>query len=372
MLPSRPLGSLLLSALLLSACAGTEPTQVVARPAMVVQAGAAAVSASAFAGEVRARHEPVLAFRIAGKLAKRHVDVGARVQAGQVLAELDPADVALQLEAARAQQASAEADLALARAELERHRSLFERQLISRSLFETREAAFNASQARLRQAKAQAAASGNQASYAQLRAPSAGVIAQRLAEAGQVVAAGQTVFVLAVDGEREVAISVPEQSAAAFAPGRDLLVELWAAPGKRFAGRLREISPAADAASRTYAARVSLGEAEQALELGQSARVYALDATVAALALPLSALHAKDGQPAVWLVDPHTSRVRLTPVQIGAYRETDVPVTAGIAASDWVVAAGVHLLRDGQLIKPIDSKNRALTLATAAPVADAH
>lgn len=352
--------------LALTGCSGSGAVEEVVRPAMVVQIGAGAADATAFAGEVRARHEPALAFRIPGKIVRRRVDVGDAVRKGDVLAELDPADVALQLEAARAQEASAEADSDLARAELERHRNLFERQLISRSLFETREAAFRAAQARLRQARAQSASSGNQASYAQLRAPSDGVIVQRLAEAGQVVAAGQSVFVLAVAGEREVAISVPEQSSALFTPGKELLVELWAEPGKAIPGRLREISPAADAGSRTYAARVSLGASAVPVELGQSARVYARDAGAVALALPLSALHIKDGQPAVWRVDPATSTIHLTPVKTGAYRETDVPVLAGLKAGDWVVSAGVHLLQEGQTIKPIDRSNRAVALAPAA------
>lgn len=361
--------ALLPALLLLAACSGSADVEEVARPALVVRAGAGAPTAVAFAGEVRARHEPLLAFRIGGKLLRRQAEIGDRVQKGQVLAELDPADVGLQLEAARAQLASAEADLALATAELARHRSLFERQLISRSLFETREAAQQAAAARLRQAKAQAAASGNQASYAQLRAPGDGVIAQRLAEAGQVLAAGQPVFVLAGDGEREVAISVPEQSAQDFAPGRELQVELWAKPGDFLPARLREIAPAADSASRTYAARVSLSAKADAVELGQSARVYAVAPGPMALSLPLSALHAQNGKPAVWRVDPATRTIHLTPVQIGAYTETSVPVTAGLSAEDWVVAAGVHLLREGQRITPIDRSNR--TVALVARDADA-
>ena len=125
----------------------------------------------AFPGEVRARHEPVLAFRIGGKVAKRLVDMGDRVEAGQALAELDAADVALQLEGARAQLASAEADLALADAELERHRVLYEQQIVSKSLYDTRVSAQQAAAARVRQARAQASVSGNQATYAVLRAP---------------------------------------------------------------------------------------------------------------------------------------------------------------------------------------------------------
>jgi multidrug efflux system membrane fusion protein len=196
-------------ALLLVACNGQE-AEPVARPVLVVQPGAAGLGVTAYAGEVRAREEPPLAFRIGGKLARRLVDVGDRVTAGQALAQLDASDVSLQLEGSRAQLASAEADLALAKAELERHKNLFDQQLISRSLFETRQAQYAAAAARARQARAQASVSGNQAGYAVLRAPRNGVITQRLADVGEVVAAGQPVYVLAAEGEREVAIAVPE------------------------------------------------------------------------------------------------------------------------------------------------------------------
>jgi multidrug efflux system membrane fusion protein len=323
-----------------------------------------------FSGEIRARYEPALAFRIPGKISRRLVEVGDRVEAGQVLAELDAEDLDLQLESARAQQASAEADLNLARTELERLRSLVDRQLVSSSQFEAQEAAFHVAEARLREARAQTATATNQAGYAELRAPQSGVIMQRQAEAGQVVVAGQAVFLLAVDGEREVAISLPEQSAEAFRPGRELVVELWAMPGQFIPGRLREIAPAADSASRTYAARVSLGKSDLPVELGQSARVYTIEPGPTALALPLSALHAKDGKPAVWKVDPQTLRVRLTPVEIGPFGETAVPVLKGLEAGDWVVAVGVHLLHDGQLIRPIDNQNRPVVLSGPSSTTD--
>ena len=355
----------------LSGC-GAEPVgDAPARPAMVVQPRPGGDTATAFAGEVRARHEPVLGFRIGGKIAERFVDVGARVKQGQPLARLDASDVALALEGARAQLASAQADLALADAELERHRNLFERQLISRSLFDTRVAQQQAAQARVRQAKAQASASGNQAAYARLLAPADGVIAQRLAESGQVVQAGQPVFVLAQDGEREVAIAIPERRAADFAPGRALVVELWSEPGVRVPATVREIAPAADAQARTYAARVAFDAGASGGELGQSARVYALDDAGSTLSLPLSALHVRDGDAAVWVVDPATSTVHLRPVHAGAYGEASVPVISGLEPGEWVVAAGVHLLLEGQKIRPIDRDNRAVVLAPPAPVAAA-
>jgi multidrug efflux system membrane fusion protein len=354
----RLLAPLVLAALL-GACAepAAEPAP---RPAIVTRASAGTAAIAAFAGEVRAREESPLGFRIAGKIARRLVDVGATVRAGQPLAELDAADVSLQSEANRAQLASAQSDLALARAELQRHQELAAKNLVSRSLLETRDAAFRAAEARVRQARAQAAASGNQVGYAVLRAPADGVIAQRLAEAGQVVAAGQTVFVLAADGGREVAISVPEQSVAQFAVGRELVVELWAAPGKHYPARLRELSPSADPATRTYAARVAFEAPDARVELGQSARVYAAG-SADGLSLPLSALTRAGDRPAAWVVGAD-GVVHRRALRIGPYGEERVPVLGGLRGDEWVVSAGVHLLREGERVLPIDRDNRPVRI----------
>ena len=356
----------------LAGCGDDSASQDTARPAWVVQATTQGAAPTAYAGEVRARFEPALAFRIGGKISKRFVDVGARVKKDQPLAELDASDVALQREAAQAQLSSAEADLALATSELERYRDLVDQQLVSRSLYDARVSQHEAATARVRQARAQADVSVNQAGYAVLRAPASGVIAQRLAEAGQVVAAGQTVFVLAEDGEREVAISVPERDARDFSVGRPLAVELWSRPGERFPGLLREISPSADPQARTFAARVSFEPGDTPVDLGQSARVYANGGDQPVVTVPLSAVHEMDGEAAVWVVDPEASSVHLQPVALGAYGEDRVPVLEGLAAGDWVVAAGVHLLLEGQRITPIDDQNRPVDLAPPASAAEAR
>lgn len=358
-----------LAALSLAGC-GADPVETAVRPVLVMQPGGAHSTFNAYAGEVRAREEPQLSFRVAGKIAKRFVDAGSRVKAGDALAQLDASDLLLAREAARAAVTSAESDLALAKSELDRYKNLLDRQLVSRSLYDSREASYRAAQARATQARAEARVSGNQSGYAVLRAPRDGVIAARLAEAGQVVAAGQTVFVLAVDGEREVAISIPEQSVDQYPLGRDLAVELWSASGKRFPGKLRELAPAADPQTRTFAARVSFVAPGVNIDLGQSARVYAQDGNGGDLSLPLSALVGKDGQSAVWVIRAQSvgegearrtqSVVHLVPVKVGAFDEDRVPVLSGLKADDWVVSAGVHLLREGQAVRPIDRKDRAV------------
>ena len=347
---------------LLAACGHEEAAQTTVRPAMVVQPQPSAQAMDSYPGEVRARYEPDLAFRIGGKVSKRLVEEGERVKANQPLAELDPQDVRLQLEATRAQVAAAEANLSLVRAERDRYKTLMDRQMVSRSQYDNSENLYRAGEARLKQIKAEFDVSSNQAGYAVLRAPQDGVVAKRAVEVGQVVSAGQTVFTLATDGEREVLISLPEQGFGRFKVGQPVSVELWSQPEQRFAGRIRELSPAADPKSRTFAARVAFTGGKVPVELGQSARVFIQADGVIALSVPLSALSAENGASYVWRVQPDNTLER-TPVRIGAFGENTVPILEGLAATDWVVAAGVHVLHEGQLVRPVDRSNRVVNLA---------
>ena len=366
-LSSRPawmsVASLALAALLAGCGADAPPpeaprTVLVARPVDDAQDGV-----SAFAGDVRAREESPLAFRVGGNLVRRDVDVGARVSRGDVLAVLDPGDLRLQAQAAQAQAAAAEGELVRARADQQRFAALAADQLVSRSALDGQTAALEAAEGQARAARAQLDVARNQAGYAELRAPRDGVIASREVEAGQVVAAGQTVMTLAVDGPREVAIALPESGLGDFAVGQPVAVELWNAPGRRIAGRIRELSPAADPQARTYAARVALtGDGAGAVALGQSARVYLQqDDAAGALSVPLSALQrGADGTAAVWVADVDAGTVRRVPVTIGALGESRVVVTRGLSPDDWVVSAGGHLLSEGQRVAPVDRDNRPL------------
>lgn len=347
---------------LLVACGNGETVEAPARPAMVVQPLPAADAVDTYPGEVRARFEPELAFRIGGKIAKRLVDAGDRVRKDQPLAELDPQDVKLQLEAARAQLNAAEANLKLVRSERDRYKTLLARQLISQSQFDTVENQYRAGEARVKQIKAEFDVASNQAGYSVLRASQDGLIARRLGEVGQVVAAGQTVFTLAADGEREVLISVPEHALERFRIGQEVSIELWSQPDKQFPGRIRELSPAADAQSRTFAARVTFSDPKVKAEVGQSARVSITADGEVPLSVPLSALSAEKGTPFVWIIDPKESKAVRTPVRVGAYGQERVSILEGLKESDWVVAAGVHVLLDGQKVRPVDRDNRVVAL----------
>lgn len=342
------------AALLLAACGnGTQPPDPV-RPVLAVTVTPGAPSTrEVWSGEVRARVESDLGFRIGGKLAARLVDAGARVRKGQPLARLDPEDARLGAQAARAQLASAESELALARAELERAADLLERKFISQSAYDARKTAHAAAAARVEQSRSQAAISANQEGYATLAADADGVVVSVSAEPGQVLAAGQPVLRLAHDGEKEVVVSVPEGQVGRLRPGQEVLVLLWADPGNRFPGRIREIAGGADAVTRTFAVRVSMPKAPAQARVGMSASVAlggGLDAGL--VLLPLTAL-VRDGDGAfVWVVDPKSSRVARRDVRVGEFREDGATIVSGLAAGEVVVSAGVHKLRAGEPVRP--------------------
>jgi len=365
----RWIGGTLLMAML-AACGNSEPAAVSAVPVLVTQPDAGqGAAALAFPGEVRAREEAALSFRVGGKLLRRHVDAGAQVKKGQLLAELDAADYALQARAAQAQYAAAEADLVRARDDHKRYEALAAQQLVSRSALDAQTAAFKAAQAQANAARSDLEVARNQAAYAQLRAPEDGVIATRQAEAGQVLAAGQTVYTLAADGAREVAIALPEGGIRDFRVGQPVEVELWSQPGRRWPGSIREIAAVADPQARTYATRVSLAlEALDAVELGQSARVFATGGRQAALSVPLAAVqqNGPSQQSSVWVVEPASSTLKARTVVLGPYGADKVPVLSGLKADDWVVAAGGHLLREGQAVIAVDRKNQPVLAPAAA------
>ncbi|MFC5576702.1 efflux RND transporter periplasmic adaptor subunit [Lysobacter niabensis] len=367
-----PVAVALLAAATLAGCNSDAKPAEPTRPVLVIHPGGGADAAlTAYAGEVRAREESPLAFRVGGKLVRREVDVGAHVRAGDLLAVLDAGDLAAQARAARAQLAAAEAELGRARADQARFAKLAGEQLVSRSTLDAQNAAATAAQGQVNAARANLDVASNQAAYTQLRAPHDGMIATRTVEAGQVVGAGQTVFTIAADGGREVAIALPESRIRDFRVGQPVAVELWSAPGQRLPGTIREIAPAADTQARTYAARVDLvGEAAKAVDLGQSARVYVQEnGARAALTVPLSAIQRGAGNAtAVWVVDPATHKLHLTPVQLGAFAETTAPVLSGVRPDAWIVAAGGHLLREGQPVAPVDRDNRPIAMNATKPV----
>ncbi|OHC62811.1 MAG: hypothetical protein A2040_02225 [Rhodocyclales bacterium GWA2_65_19] len=337
--------ALLLLAGALAACSEAPPPPAAPKlvRTLIVGAGATAVDGAqrSYSGEVRARIETTLGFRVAGKIVERRVDLGQAVKAGQVLARLDPTDAGLQATQAEAQRALAAADVA-------RYRDLKAKNYISASALDARETAFKAAEAQAQLAK-------NQASYTTLVADRNGVIGQVLAEPGQVVSVGQAVFRLAPDGEREIAVALPEGEVSGFKLGQAAEVTFWAAggaTGKPLTGRLREISPVADPVTRTYAARVSLKDADPLLPLGMSATVRFPSGAPGAssLMVPLTAIFQKGNQPAVWKVGADNT-ANLQAISIAAYTDGGAVVSGGLVGGEQIVAAGVNLLTSGEKLR---------------------
>ncbi len=331
--------------LLLAACNKAAPPAVPApRPAFTLQIAQHAVtSVWQYNGDVRARHELPLGFRLGGKVAARLVEVGQQVAAGQVLARLDVTDAALQSNAAEAQ-------LKLAQDEAHRYRELFAKKFISQSALDAKETALQA-------AIAQAGLARNQSAYTELRAERAGVVTAILAEVGQVVPAGQPVLKLAQDGEREVAIAVPEVRLSQLKVGALADITLFAAEGEQhLRGRLRELSPAADPATRTYPARITLLDGADKVGLGMTARVQFAPAQQAAnaLVIPLTAVFQQGKATAVWIVGKDQT-VHLQNVTIAAYRDDGAVIASGLQGGERIVSNGVHRLSPGEKIQPVDA-----------------
>lgn len=347
---------------LLAGCSGPAPVEKPPRAVLVRTIGndAAEPQLRVYTGEVRARHEADIGFRIAGKIVERNVDVGARVRPGAVLARLDPQDVKLAEQAAAAQVSAVEADVALARAEFERVQNLHARNFVSASALDGRRTALQAADARLRHARAQLATAGNQAGYAALTVADAGVVTAAPAEVGQVVAAGQPVLRVARPDQREVLIHVPESRIAELKTGSPAAVRAWANPARTYVAAVREIAPAADAATRSYAVRVSVADADDGVPLGATASVaFAESRDAVQTVLPLTAVTRVDGHATVWVVD-EAARLAPLAVEAGAFREDGVVVVGGLPAGSRVVVTGVHRLVAGETVRAVDE---------AAPVA---
>ncbi|NMM06836.1 efflux RND transporter periplasmic adaptor subunit [Polaromonas sp.] len=359
------------AALVLAACSPTAPPDEPVRAVKVLTVGSASIAAGdEYAGEVRAQVESRLGFRVGGKIIKRQAELGQRVKAGQVLAQLDPQDYKLAADAARAQVAAAATNRDLAAADFKRYKALMEQNFISGAELERRETAFKAAQAQLEQARSQLAVQGHQASYAALLADVSGVVTAVEAEPGQVVPAGTPVLRIAADGVRDVVFSVPEDKLAGIRVGAPVKIRLWA-QNTELPGRVREVAASSDPVTRTYPIKVSI-DAKEPPALG--ATVYVLPALAggagaAVIKLPTTALFQMGQSTAVWLLDPASMTVKAQVIELAATDGNDVIVTAGLQPGMRVVSAGAHVLSAGQKVS-IYQSNRAVAhtgRAQAAP-----
>jgi multidrug efflux system membrane fusion protein len=349
----------LAAALLLAACSRPAPPEEPVRSVKLLTVGVGALQSSLeYSGEVRARVESRLGFRVAGKIVQRQAELGQRVRAGQVLAQLDPRDYQLAADAARAQVASATTQRDLAAADLKRYQALKDQNFISGAELERREASLKAAQATLDQARAQLSSQGNQAGYTTLVADVSGVVTGVDAEPGQVVAAGTPVVRIAQDGPRDVVFNVPEDKVGQIAAGSEVAVRGWAGNAS-MAGHVREVAASADAATRTFQIKVSI-DGSDAPALGSTVYVTpkALShAGIPAIKLPTSALRQEGQSTAVWVYDAASSTVKSQVVQIATADGNEAVVASGLTPGMQVVATGVHVLSPGQKVVVYQPKN---------------
>jgi RND family efflux transporter MFP subunit len=352
----RSLLALAVAALLAGCEANTAPAPRLERPVKVQRVSFEnADTAKEFVGVVRARYETDLGFRVAGKIVTRVVNVGDRVAIGDVVARLDPEDLRLQVQSAEAELSAATSNLTQASADFERYSKLKASGWASVADFDRKKAANDEADGRLERARRALDLARNQLTYADLKADAEGVITATLAEPGQVVAVGQAVVRLAHKGEKEAVVALPETSLAE-ARTSTATVRLWADRDRSFEARLRELSPQADTATRTYAARFTIENADDAVAFGMTATVtlrQPADAKVAKL--PLSAILNRGAGPTVYVVDA-SGALTLRPVTVTAFGEDAAMITSGIADGDKVVTLGVQKLEAGLKVRTVETQ----------------
>ncbi len=332
-----------------------KPTQAVVRPVKVFRIEQnAVVGARSFAGDVRARFETPLSFRVAGKLLERKVDVGDPVRKGQLLAILDGNDFRLAVQAIKAQLASSQADSNFLRDDLARYRELLAQQVISPPEFERHETAYTTARERTAVLEAQLAEALNQLNYTELHADRDGVVTALAVEAGQVLAPGQAAVTLAQLDEKEIHFDVPEHRLAEIQRQQEVNVSLWSDDERLLKARIREIASAADPASRTYRVKATLLEGLDAAQLGMTATVHIPANIASGIAIPLSAVYTPQNQPdhpLVWLVDEQAATVKSVPVKLGETQPGERIAVDGLAAGQLLVSAGVQRLDEGQAVR---------------------
>ncbi|MGS1097077.1 efflux RND transporter periplasmic adaptor subunit (plasmid) [Aquamicrobium terrae] len=353
---SRPLATLGLLGLLavsVSACseAKTEPVATV-RPVKVVEIARADTTREfQYSGTVKARTEMNQGFRVAGKIVERLVDIGDRVQSGDTLARIDPTDYALAVKTAEANLSAAEKQVETVRLMQKRAEELFGKKFASQAQLDEAQlgyqqalAARDAASSSLQQAK-------NQVAYTDLKADRKGIVTMIGADTGQVVGVGTPVVTVAVDGEKEIQIAVPETEISHFRPGQTVNVGFWTDDRLRLPGKVREVAGSADPQSRTFSVRISLTDDPRVL-LGMTATVAATVPTSQLLAtVPLEALAKKDGNTIVWVADRATSTVHPRVVTVTDFAPDGVRVAQGLQPGDLVVAAGTQFMTENLKVK---------------------
>ena len=335
-------------------CAGCGDEKVEQTPPPLVKTISASeagkIVSDNFPGVVKGRYETNLAFQTGGKILSREVQKGTFVNAGEILMTIDARDAVQQFNVGEAQVESARTQLNLAKSNLERYNQLFQENAISAATLDQYKTNYDNAVAAFNSVVAQAEQAKNNLNYTQLIANADGVISEIIAEVGQVVSAGQTVLTLVQTNELEVEIDIPENKLSEVAEGKTAEVSFWAIPNK-ISAVVREISPMADAAARTYRVRLSLINPPEKIQLGMTAEVIfnSQENFSGACILPLSAIYRTGEKTQVWIVTEE-NKTALKVVTVEDFSGNEVLVK-GLFPKDKIITAGVHKLREGQAVR---------------------
>lgn len=302
-------------------------------------------------GQVEAREEVNLSFRVGGRMIERSVNVGDRVRAGQVVARLESDTPRNALRSARAELTAVRARLVEAQNNFERHRSLLDRGFITRAMFDQAEQAYRTARAQVDSVQAQVNIAETQLGYANLISDSSGTVTARRAEPGEVVGPGQPIIQLARQGGRDAVFDVPARVIQTAPANAEVVVVLSSDPKVRTTGRVREVAPQADPVTRTFKVRIGLNDPPAAMRLGSTVTGSVRLGAGQGIEIPASALTASDQRPAVWVLDPASNTVSLRNIEVLRYDLARVAVAEGLQPGDIVVTAGVQTLRPGQQVR---------------------
>lgn len=343
--------------LMLSACGPAEEARApAARPVRTVTVSKHETGSTVtLTGRIEAQDEAALGFRIAGRVMERPVNVGDRVQPGQIIARLEPQNEINALRSAQANLAAAQAKLTQARNHFERQETLLGQGWTTRALFDEAQKARDTAQAQVDSAEAQLKSAHDLVSFTELKADAPGVVTVTGAEAGEVVQAGQMIVRLARQGGRDAVFDLPAQVLRSAPSDPVIAVNLADDARITARGRVREVAPQADPVTRTFEVKVGLVDPPEAMRLGATVTGRLIMDAVPVIEIPATALTQSDRKPAVWVVDPVSKTVSLRNVDVLRFDPAKVAVSQGLDAGEIVVTAGVQALHPGQTVRLLGS-----------------
>lgn len=336
----------------IAACGTEQPKKVEIRPVRVtaIQHTPSGDTIS-LTGQIQAKDQVNLAFRIGGRLQERNVTVGDPVAPGQIVARIESQDYQNALRSAQADLASAQAVLANAQATEGRQSELLSKGFTTHVQYDQAKQQLKTAQAQVESAQAKLQNARDNLAYTELKSDVAGLVTAKGAEPGEVVAAGRMILQVARQGGRDAVFNVPSHLIRQSPKDPEVTVSLSDDPAITATGHVREVAPQADAATGTYVVKVALDNPPDAMRLGATIVGQVRIQSEPVIQVPGTALTQSEGKPAVWVVDPEKKTVSLVAVAVGRYDTSSAVVSHGLKDGDLVVTAGVQALRPGQEVR---------------------